>query len=137
MYLDAYRIDDSAFARYIKNSSHECQLSIPPKQIIMPSGNAIDFVPADLDPAADLKDLEANKGETEHVEHASVKNEEGDLGFAISEDNSKPRTGLRRLLRRNPSAEFLREVAEANEHELDPVEVKKVSFQVIFPSTCT
>lgn len=102
----------------------------------MPSGNAIDFVPADLDPAADLKDLEANKGETEHVEHASVKNEEGDLGFAISEDNSKPRTGLRRLLRRNPSAEFLREVAEANEHELDPVEVKKVGFQVIFPSTC-
>ncbi|OWT36696.1 hypothetical protein J008_05545 [Cryptococcus neoformans] len=98
----------------------------------MPSGNAIDFVPADLDPAADLKDLEANKGETEHVEHASVKNEEGDLGFAISEDNSKPRTGLRRLLRRNPSAEFLREVAEANEHELDPVEVKKVERKLFW-----
>lgn len=106
----------------------------PPKQIIMPSGNATDFLPAQVDQAVDLKDIE--KGDTEHVEHASVKNEEVELGFAISEDNSKPRKGLRKLLRRNPSVEFLREVAEANEHELDPVEVKKVSLQVIFPSIC-
>lgn len=105
-----------------------------PKQIIMPSGNATDFLPAHVDQAVDLKDLE--KGDSEHVEHAFVKDEEVDLGFVVSEDNNKPRKGLRKLLRRNPSVEFLREVAEANEHELDPVEVKKVSLQVGFPSTC-
>lgn len=41
-----------------------------------------------------------------------------------AEDHS----GWRRILKKNPSTEFCREVIKMNDEELDPTEVKKVSL---------
>lgn len=99
-------------------------------------GNVIDFVFVYLDLVVDFKDFEVNKGEMEYVEYVFVKNEEGDFGFVISEDNSKFCKGLRRFLWCNFFVEFFWEVVEVNEYEFDFVEVKKVSFWVIFLLIC-
>lgn len=45
-------------------------------------------------------------------------------------DGSAARTGFSRMLRRNPSLEFIQDVARENELDLDPVEVKKVERKV-------
>ncbi|WWC59270.1 uncharacterized protein I303_101820 [Kwoniella dejecticola CBS 10117] len=100
--------------------------------------DAADFLPADpitAVPAPETfsKDLEVGKATTEHVENASI-NEKGehdrDIQYDNADDATKPRTGLRKLLRRNPSMDFMREVAEANETELDPYEVKRVERKI-------
>ncbi|ODN94344.1 hypothetical protein L198_05201 [Cryptococcus wingfieldii CBS 7118] len=97
----------------------------------MPSADATDFVPSTLAPISQLKDLEANKGTTEHVENASIKDEAREVvQYDAQEDTTKPRTGLRKLLRRNPSVEFIQDVALANETELDPGEVKRVERKI-------
>ncbi|WVQ69236.1 uncharacterized protein L199_007453 [Kwoniella botswanensis] len=98
--------------------------------------DAADFLPADPIPAINTnfdKDLEAGKATTEHVENASIAEKQGaerDIHYDGGDDAAKPRTGLRKLLRRNPSMEFMREVAEANETELDPYEVKRVERKI-------
>ncbi|WVW78471.1 hypothetical protein I302_100425 [Kwoniella bestiolae CBS 10118] len=96
--------------------------------------DAADFLPADPMPPTNFdKDLEAGKGTTEHVENASITEKQGaerDIHYDGGDEADKPRTGLRKLLRRNPSMDFMREVAEANETELDPYEVKRVERKI-------
>ncbi|WWD21473.1 hypothetical protein CI109_105959 [Kwoniella shandongensis] len=101
-------------------------------------GDAAEFFPAN--PVSNVEDLEGQKGTTEHVENASIseeKNTPRDIHYDAQEDFSKPRTGLRKLLRRNPSLDFIQEVAVANSEELDPAEVKSVEkklFWLIVPA---
>jgi hypothetical protein len=98
----------------------------------MAQPDTIEFVPAPppgLTHVEDL-DLEAAKPSAEHVENASITEKKAVADLErdyVDGDDAKPRTGLRRLFRSNPSLEFMREVAEANTQPLDPVEVKKVS----------
>ena len=42
--------------------------------------------------------------------------------------DDKPFFGVRRLLKRNPSLKFCREVIQMNKQELDPIEVRKVGL---------
>jgi hypothetical protein len=46
--------------------------------------------------------------------------------FGHGQYDEEPFVGVRRLLRRNPSLEFCREVIQMNKQELDPAEVKEV-----------
>lgn len=73
-------------------------------------------------------DIEAKPDTDIFVEDtdADLKRQVRDVQYTEEEDG-KPRTGLRRLLRRNPSMEFVREVAQMDELPLDPVDVKRVS----------
>jgi len=69
-----------------------------------------------------------NKEYSEHVEEA----EDGkkglrDIEYDDQEDPEHSRTGMRKLLRRNPSYNFIRDVALADETPLDPAQVRKVS----------
>jgi hypothetical protein len=104
----------------------------------MPHGqDALDFVPnpAPAMPGMGITDLEKAKGSTDHIEE--VYEERPEFSYTGGEDNSKPRTGLRKLMRRNPSFEFMKEVAEENQKDLDPVEVSKVEkklFWMIVPA---
>ncbi|RSH89200.1 hypothetical protein EHS25_002312 [Saitozyma podzolica] len=96
----------------------------------MAQPDTIEFIPAPppLTHVEDL-DLEAAKPSAEHVENASITEKKAVADVEreyVDGDDAKPRTGLRRLFRSNPSLEFMREVAEANTQPLDPVEVKKV-----------
>ena len=50
-----------------------------------------------------------------------------DIIDTFGQYDEKPFVGVRRLLKRNPSLEFCREVVEMNKEELDPAEVKKAS----------
>ena len=50
-----------------------------------------------------------------------------DDSYGPGSADEKPFVGIRRLLKRNPSMEFRREVAQMNQEALDPVEVKHVS----------
>jgi hypothetical protein len=88
--------------------------------------DATEILPRDPAQGIRLNDLE--KAEDEHVEYTAEYEPRRDFTYHSGEDETKPRKGLKRLLRKNPSADFMREVAEANEHELDPTEVKQVSF---------
>lgn len=87
--------------------------------------NAIDFLPADPAPEQAIGDVEVGKHTTEHVEHVPINHNAADMDVKSADEGT--RTGLRRLLRRNPSITFMREVAAANEFELDSHEVKRVS----------
>jgi len=65
---------------------------------------------------------------SEHVEEA----EDGkrglrDIAYDDQENPELSRTGMRRLLKRNPSYNFIRDVAIADETPLDPAQVKRVS----------
>jgi hypothetical protein len=80
------------------------------------------------DPARIARGIE----EKENVHHLEVA--EDDIGLKHERDiqydaqeNEGPRTGVRRLLTRNPSYEFIREVAVMDEEPLDPPTVKRVS----------
>jgi len=69
-----------------------------------------------------------DKEYSEHVEEA----EDGkkglrDIEYDDQENSEQSRTGMRRLLKRNPSYNFIRDVALADETPLDPVQVKRVS----------
>lgn len=72
------------------------------------------------------------KHDTQHVETASIEHDKEiirDVDAQYTDgDDGKPRTGWRKMLRVNPSLDFMREVAEANAVPLDPAEVKRVSF---------
>lgn len=66
----------------------------------------------------------------EHVQHvedaeAGAKEVQRDVEYD-DQERSGPPTGLRRMLRRNPSYEFVRQVAIKDEEELDKPQVKKV-----------
>lgn len=92
-------------------------------------GDATEFLPIETatNPSTNHldqhPDVEA-KGESEHLE-----GKPRDAPQVVYDDQEDPaqRTGLRRLLRRNPSLDFIKEVAAANTTELDRAEVKKVS----------
>jgi hypothetical protein len=66
----------------------------------------------------------------EHVENVSKADPA--IDYVSGEEHAKPRTGLRRLLKRNPSVEFVREVAElsATEGPLDPKAVRTVEKRI-------
>jgi hypothetical protein len=102
----------------------------------MPQGqDALDFVPNPAAAVPDLNQLEKAKHSSEHIEEI-IERRPDDVLYTAGEDESKPRTGLRKLLRRNPSFEFIKEVAEENTKVLDPVEVKRVErklFWMIVP----
>lgn len=71
------------------------------------------------------------KAEAEHVEDQDMEAAKAgvrDVQYDDQEGSESSRKGLRRMLRRNPSYEFIREVALADEEPLDPVRVKGVSW---------
>lgn len=93
----------------------------PVQQLPLPSGATMD---------ADIE--RAEKDTTEHVEDIDGRSKAlANFQYNAEEDETKPRTGIARLYRKNPSVDFMREVAIANSQELDPEEVKKVRH--IFP----
>lgn len=81
-----------------------------------------------------VPDLEGQKEvATTHVE--DIKDDRPQITYDEA-DAGAHRTGLRRLLRRNPSLEFMRDVARENELELDALEVKKVRSRHPHRLTC-
>jgi hypothetical protein len=86
------------------------------------------MVPAQPHPVDTVDAIkQAEKGYTQHVEdNNSLKGNDLEVEYDAQEDG-KPRTGMRRLLTRNPSYEFIREVAKKDQEELDPVRVRAVS----------
>jgi hypothetical protein len=62
-----------------------------------------------------------------HEEEIGLKHER-DVQYDAQEDPGS-HTGLRRVLRRNPSYEFIREVAVMDEQVLDDAKVKRVRMQ--------
>jgi len=95
--------------------------------------DVLDFLPAP--PTVEVKSHHTlasdDKNNFEHVEDTEMgdlKSSERDIVYDAQEDNTKPRTGLRRLFRRNPSLEFMREVAAADAEPLPEMEVKKVGL---------
>jgi hypothetical protein len=74
-------------------------------------------------------DIETKPDIDEFVEDTDQKRQQRDVEYTAEEDG-KPRKGLRRLLTRNPSMEFVREVAEMDQHPLNPVDVKRVCHLV-------
>lgn len=92
--------------------------STPVRQPSSPIGNKMDL------------DIErAEKNATEHLEDVNGHSKAlADFQYNAEEDETKPRTGIARLYRKNPSVDFMREVAIANTQELDPVEVKQVKL---------
>lgn len=65
---------------------------------------------------------------SEHVEDAEdQKKGVRDVEYDDQEGGAANRKGMKRLLRRNPSYNFIREVAMADEEPLDQGEVKRVS----------
>ena len=64
-----------------------------------------------------------------HEEEVGLKHER-EVQYDAQEEPEN-RTGLRRMLRRNPSYEFIRELAVMDETVLDQSKVKVVSFKTI------
>lgn len=94
--------------------------------------DALEFTPVRRlpPPVGATKDVDierAEKNATEHIEDADGRSKVlADFQYNAEEDETRPRSGIARLLRKNPSVDFMREVAIANAQELDPEEVKKV-----------
>lgn len=77
----------------------------------------------------DLDIERAEKNIAEHLEDVDGQSKAlANFQYNAEEDETKPRTGIARLYRKNPSVDFMREVAIANTQELDPVEVKQVTL---------
>lgn len=81
--------------------------------------------------------IEVHDDKKEHVQHV----EDAEMGSKAVErevdydaQETQNRSGLRRMLRRNPSYEFIREVAIKDTEELEQPQVKKVSH--LCPSCC-
>ena len=75
-------------------------------------------------------ELEA-KPDTHHYEQADdiLKRSDRDVEFEYNDQETEgPRTGLRRMLKRNPSYTFVRELAIADQEPLDPPTVKRISL---------
>jgi hypothetical protein len=82
--------------------------------------------------ANDLIETADSKEFSEHVEDAEdQKKGVRDVEYDDQEGDATSRTGMRRLLRRNPSYNFIREVAMADEEPLDQVQVKRVSLAAL------
>jgi len=78
------------------------------------------------DPIQINRDLE-DKEYSEHVEQAEYgKTGVRDIEYDDQEDPEHSRKGMRKLLRRNPSYNFIRDVAVADETPLDSGQVKRV-----------
>jgi hypothetical protein len=74
------------------------------------------------------RDIE-DKEYSEHVEEAEYgKKGVRDVEYDAQEGPEQSRKGIRKLLRRNPSYNFIRDVAITDETPLDPVVVKRVSL---------
>lgn len=93
--------------------------------------DVLDFLPAP--PTVEVRavnhlDIEPKPqyDHVEDVEMGDLKQSERDIVYDAQEDDTKPRTGIRKLFRRNPSYEFMREVAAANAEPLPELEIKKV-----------
>jgi hypothetical protein len=79
------------------------------------------------DPISINRDIE-DKEYSEHVEQAEYgKTGVRDIEYDDQEDPEHSRKGMRKLLRRNPSYNFIRDVAVADETPLDQGQVKRVS----------
>lgn len=95
--------------------------------------NPVDVGPTPAAPTAHIEsmaDIEATKHTAEHVEDASIAEKRAVRDVEeeyTGGDDMSPRVGWRRMFRSNPSTEFMKDVAEANQHPLDPAEVRKVS----------
>lgn len=79
---------------------------------------------------------DTEKAHTEHVEDANSLKGDRDLEVEYdAQEDGRPRVGMRKLLTRNPSYEFIREVARMDKEELDPVHVRSVSrsFTLKYP----
>jgi hypothetical protein len=91
---------------------------------MVPATNVVETTMHTIETEADVKH------NTQHVETASITRDKElirDVDAQYTDgDDGKPRTGWRKLLRTNPTLDFMRDVAEANAEPLDPVEVKKV-----------
>jgi hypothetical protein len=93
------------------------------------------FLPVTVRTNATDLDIEmqddTKKLQTEHVENIHVTPVGKEIQYTTGEENEKPRTGLRKLLRRNASVEFVREVARvAEEDDLDIREVRAVEKRI-------
>lgn len=74
--------------------------------------------------SADVLDVEAeNKLESEHLETAT---KAVDIDYVPDANPDQLHHGWRRILRKNPSLEFMQEVAVMNDTVLDPKTVKRV-----------
>lgn len=73
-------------------------------------------------------EYDAEKASTHHVDNEKYdEHDAAAAGFAEAEN--APPAGFKRFLRRNPSMDFMREVAaECEKDDLDPEEVKRVSL---------
>ncbi len=84
--------------------------------------------PAPVSPAIDDRSKDIEKGSTTHVERVSSRVED-EPHYSDDGDSQVQRSGWRRLLRKNPSKDFVNELAALNSQELDPVEVKQVRLE--------
>lgn len=85
-------------------------------------------------PSDDIEPFD-NKEFSHHVEDAEdQKKGVRDIEYDDQEGGPESRKGVKRLLRRNPSYNFIREVAIADEEPLDQVQVKRAS---LVPRFCT
>ena len=69
---------------------------------------------------------EDKKEHVSHVEHAESGAKAVEREVEYDAQESQDRSGMRRMLRRNPSYEFVRQVAIKDTEELDQPQVKKV-----------
>lgn len=104
--------------------------------MVYQEADALEFTPGPcLGPSGPTTDIgmdveRAEKNTTEHLEDAGGEPKAlANFQYNAEEDATKPRTGMARFYRKNPSVDFVREVAIANTQELDPEEVKKVRRQ--------
>lgn len=63
-----------------------------------------------------------DKGQSEHIDDVAQ--------LEQPTHDTKPPTGLRRLLRRDPPRDFLQDVAQLNNEDLDQAEVKRVERKI-------
>ena len=74
-------------------------------------------------------DAEIHAEDKRDVEHVEIdKSGDRDIEVEYDAQEDKPRVGLRRMLARNPSYEFIREIAVKNQEELNPLQVRSVSL---------
>lgn len=111
----------------------------PDVRSFLPSGAAGASHTLDHHHDIEMQASDIKKPSVEHVEHLDDKlSDDGrPLPHAFTyeaDDDVKPRTGLRKLLRRNPSVEFMREVAtiSATEGPLDQAAIKEVERKIFW-----
>ncbi|WVQ95049.1 hypothetical protein IAU59_002141 [Kwoniella sp. CBS 9459] len=91
------------------------------------------------DPHAISDDFKEDIQHVEDPEAGIEKKNERDVEYDAQDGGDENRKGLRRLLRRNPSYEFIREVAVADTEPLDKPQVKRLErrlWLMIVPALC-